>query len=647
MRFRQINLDFHTSEKIPDIGKSFDKKQFQNCLKLGHINSITLFAKCHHGWVYHPSKVSEIHPGLDFDLLGAQIEAAHEIGVKTPVYFSSGFDEKTVVAKPEWQYEAFGEAKPDYSVPKWHALCVNTDYDKYLCDQIYETISKYDADGVFIDISAPIPCVCQTCRREMISRGMDPEKTEDVWQFANEVYDRHVKNIRAAVDKVKPGLPIFHNDGHIARGRREIVLANSHLEIESLPTGGWGYDEFPIGASYARTLDIPYLGMTGKFHLTWGEFGGFKHPNALKYEVSMFAANGAKFSIGDQLHPSGRMDEATYKLIGKAYSEAEKKEPWLEGAENIADIGVFSIEAAENYKNKLKPKRLNSADFGCVRVLKEGNYLFNYIDANGDFSKYKVIILPDKIELDDFLVRKLKTAASCGTKILATGRSGLKDGEFAFDFGCEFCGENIMNPSFIRPNFQLNSLDSSAYVVYAQGYNARLANGKLLAEIENPYFNRTVEHFCSHQHAPSDGKSVGCGMSEGNDGIYIAWEMFSEYFENGSIASKEILCNAIDRLLDKTLETNLPSQGTVTLTKQKNRLIVHLLYATAVRRGNVDVIEELVPIHDTRVKVKTFDKPKRVYLAPQNSDIEFSFKDGYTEFTVDCFECHQMIIMEK
>ena len=80
MRFRQVHLDFHTSEHIEDIGKKFDKKQFQTALKKGHINSITLFSKCHHGWAYHPSKANEIHPHLDFDLLGAQIQAAHEIG---------------------------------------------------------------------------------------------------------------------------------------------------------------------------------------------------------------------------------------------------------------------------------------------------------------------------------------------------------------------------------------------------------------------------------------------------------------------------------------------------------------------------------------------------------------------------------------
>ena len=98
LRFRQVHLDFHTSERIDDVGKNFDKEQFKTALKTGHINSITLFSKCHHGWSYHPSKANEMHPHLDFDLLKCQIEAAHEIGVKTPVYISAGYDEKVLSA---------------------------------------------------------------------------------------------------------------------------------------------------------------------------------------------------------------------------------------------------------------------------------------------------------------------------------------------------------------------------------------------------------------------------------------------------------------------------------------------------------------------------------------------------------------------
>ena len=98
MNFRQVHLDFHTSEKIDGIGSCFSKEQFQDALKRGHVNSITVFSKCHHGWAYHPSEANEMHPGLKFDLLDAEIKAAHEIGVKTPVYLSAGFDEKIVEA---------------------------------------------------------------------------------------------------------------------------------------------------------------------------------------------------------------------------------------------------------------------------------------------------------------------------------------------------------------------------------------------------------------------------------------------------------------------------------------------------------------------------------------------------------------------
>lgn len=36
MKYRQVHLDFHTSENITEIGKSFSKEQFQKALSLGN-----------------------------------------------------------------------------------------------------------------------------------------------------------------------------------------------------------------------------------------------------------------------------------------------------------------------------------------------------------------------------------------------------------------------------------------------------------------------------------------------------------------------------------------------------------------------------------------------------------------------------------
>jgi hypothetical protein len=72
---RQVHLDFHTSKDIDGIGARFDKKQWQKALKLGNINVINIFAKCHHGWSYYPTQIGNAHPHLSVpDLMGAQSE---------------------------------------------------------------------------------------------------------------------------------------------------------------------------------------------------------------------------------------------------------------------------------------------------------------------------------------------------------------------------------------------------------------------------------------------------------------------------------------------------------------------------------------------------------------------------------------------
>ena len=62
MRYRQIHLDFHTSERIPGIGARFDAKKFAKTFADANVDSVTVFSKCHHGVSYHPTKVGQQHP---------------------------------------------------------------------------------------------------------------------------------------------------------------------------------------------------------------------------------------------------------------------------------------------------------------------------------------------------------------------------------------------------------------------------------------------------------------------------------------------------------------------------------------------------------------------------------------------------------
>lgn len=653
MRFRQVHLDFHTSEHIEDIGKKFDKKQFQTALKKGHINSITLFSKCHHGWAYHPSKANEIHPHLDFDLLGAQIQAAHEIGVKTPIYLSAGLDEKITHRHPEWLVRNLDESTTwakDFTEPGYHKMCMSSPYLDYLVKQIEEVCKNYDADGIFLDIAGVQPCYCQNCIAEREELGLNPYDENDVLKHAEMVYKRYAEKTREAVDKYKPNLPLFHNGGHIRQGRRDLVNYNTHLELESLPTGGWGYDHFPFSARYCQGLGVDYLGMTGKFHGSWGEFGGFKHPNALRFEVALAAANGAKCSVGDQLSPSGEMDMVTYDLIGSAYSELEEKEEWLDNVESVADIAIISPEAYVGDLSTGQMTKVDDSGSGVCRIMLEGKYLFDVIDFESDLNKYKVIILPDVIRADTDFAKRLREFCDCGGKVLATGKSALYENsnEFCLNLGAEWIKENPYKPDYFRPLEKIKDMGDTGYIMYGNGEKIRCI-GNELGIRENPYFNRTRAHFCSHQHTPNSCEYGGAGMTEGKDGIYIAWNIFADYAQSGKLHLKQMAIFALDRLLDtaKTLKTNLPAQGIVTLMKQSDRLICHLLYASPVKRGNgIEVIEDIVPIYNVELAIKTDKKINKVYLAPQKEDIDFTYENGYISVKLDKIECHQMVVFE-
>lgn len=655
MNFRQVHLDFHTSEKIGGIGSAFSKEQFQSALKTGHVNSITLFSKCHHGWAYHPSEANDIHPGLDFDLLGAEIDAAHEIGVKTPVYLSAGFDEKTARRHPEWLRRPTPDDAVDWVTPQFHELCMNTPYLDYLIAQIEEAVQRYDCDGIFLDIVGVRTCYCQHCVKTLLDEGKDPYDERNAAELGERVYLNYTRRVREAIDKYKPGLPVFHNGGHIRKDKRGLAHCDTHLELESLPTGGWGYDHFPLSAAYARTLGMEYLGMTGKFHTHWGEFGGFKHPNALRYEEALCVANGAKCSIGDQMHPDGHMDETTYAMIGTAYAEVEEKEPWLDNVCSVADIAVLSEEAVMNHfdDDEARTMRDFKGDVGAVRILLEGHFLFDVIDTREPLDKYKLVILPDTVELDEELIKKLRAFVARGGKVLATGRSGLERGKgtFALDFGCAFKGECAYSPVYFKYPGDRAGNGFASYVIYSKTYDIEAdARATVLMERENPYFNRTTFTFCSHQHAPNDRRACYPAVTIGGDGAYISTEIFTGYAEMGSLISKEIAISTINLLLDKTVFTNLPAQGIVTLMEQpeQHRLVNHLLYASPVRRGEgIEIIEDIIPIHDTFVEVRLDARPSRVYLAPEMRDLDFEYADGVLTYTIDKFENHAMIVIEK
>ncbi|NLZ62643.1 MAG: hypothetical protein GX902_02435 [Lentisphaerae bacterium] len=668
MRFRQVHLDFHTSPDISGIGSAFDCKEWQRTLQEAAVDSITCFSCCHHGWSYHPTSVGRQHPHLDFDLLRAQIDASHEIGIKVPVYITAGVNNMVAEEHPEWRQIDYQGQYSGWNVsplkPGFRKLCFNTPYLDYLCRLIEETVTLFpDADGIFTDIIFQGPCCCRYCLDGMLQEGRDPEDPAQRLAYARSVLLKYYRRATAAARSRDPKMRIYHNTGLIP-GDREVLQYYSHLELESLPTGGWGYDHFPLGAAYRRKSGLEFLGMTGKFHTSWGEFGGIKHPNALRYECSAMLAYGAKCSIGDQLHPNGRLDPSTYAVIGQAYREVAQKEPWCRQATNLADIGVLQAVAC-------KPgcEQSTAADIGVSRLLLEEHLLFDMLDEQMDFSAYKLLLLPDNITATPALTEKIQDYLRGGGRLLLSGRSGLQaDGKaFAWNFDPGYSGQSPYCPDYLQaaPEFAPD-FAHTPFVMYAPSQRIQPHSGQILGEVYDPYFNRSYRHFCSHKHTPNRPEPSGfaAGVLTGSI-LYFAHPVFSLYRYYGQVALRHFVSRALRQFLgsDLRVQTSLPSQGRLTLTQQaqEQRYVLHLLYANTVLRGgqsqnpdgsshgcaNLEVIEELNPLPDVAVTLRLGQAIRRVVLVPQGGELPHTCgQDGEISFTLPRLQCHQMLALE-
>lgn len=662
LRFRQIHLDFHTSEHIVGIGSEFDPEEFASTLAKARVNSITCFGRCHHGWIYFDTNAfpERRHPHLTRNLLKEQTEACHKRDIRVPIYLTVQWDHYTANEHPEWlavDDKGCPIGTRPYEPGFYRTLCVNSPYTNFLKDHVKEVLESLPTDGIFFDIVQARDCSCKYCRAGMEEEGSEPSDPKARWEYGLKTIDSFKLEMTSFVRKFNQDCTIFYNSGHIGPvhvgpAHRSTVDAYTHFELESLPSGGWGYMHFPISVRYARNLGIDCMGMTGKFHTSWGDFHSFKNKQALEFECYRMLALAAKCSIGDQLHPSGKICPVTYKLIRSVYSEVEKKEPWCKNARPVSEIGVFTPE--EFAEGAASHRYMPPAVVGAARMLQEGFHQFEIIDSASDLSCFKVIILPDNIPVSTDLAQKIEQFIREGGSIIASYESGLNSDKTEFvlkDLGVRLKGPAPYSPDFIVPKGGIGKgLPETEHVMYLKGLEVEAEpDSEVLADTIVPYFIRTHKHFCSHRHTPSAGRVGYPGIVRDGRAIYFMHPIFTQYNKNAPRWCKRLFLNALEMLLPEPLvRLEAPTTTLVTINEQpaENRWILHLLHYVPERRGqDFDIIEDVIPLFNMNISVRTQKKVKEVVSVPDQVALNPDRKNGRIEFALPKLEGHQMIAL--
>lgn len=629
---RAIHIDFHTMPGIHDFNERYDAEAFANTLADAGVEYVNVFARCNEGFAYYPTKIGVPYEGMKGDMLGETVSACHKKGIGVTAYMNAGYDHEQAIRHRDWTVRNPELQKSDdYILDYFIYMCYyNSPFKQYLLDMVKELCDNYDLDGIFLDCLSVNPCYCSYCMREMRKKGIDTADRAAVLEHAKESRRQFCREVKAIVgDKKRLFFNMLYND---AKG------LNTHIEIEGLP-GGQGYDFFLPQVSYARNVEKEILYMTARFQKSWADFGGLKTRAAMEYDVWDAFMHGCGVSLGDHMHPAENIEPHIYSMIGDVYKTVKEYEPYTYGAKYLPEIAI--ITDSECYINK--------SGRGACRMLAELKYNFDIINENMDFSRFRVLILPDSIRITPTLKEKLSLHLASGGAVISSAFSGLdKDGQgFAMpEWGLDFDGNDTNNQSYFKMRDTSDEiLGNLRWSMYDQGIFMHAKDGtEILADYVKPYFNRHVSPDRGFFYTPPEAPDGHTAISKCNNVYHVCFKIFETYYKGGMYAHKQIIANILKDLIPEPLlrADALPKTSRTTVTEKDGMRFVHVKVSYPEAHGDAEVIESHNFLPAGR-KIAVKGEYSSAVVVPAMTAVESKIVNGYTEITLPEIEGYVMI----
>ncbi|MEM7627273.1 MAG: hypothetical protein AAF333_16880 [Planctomycetota bacterium] len=677
--FRQVHLDFHTTDKLEGIGERFDADQFAKTLQLGHVDAINLFAKCHHSWCYFPTEVGMVHPHLKqgLDLFGEQCRACEAAGIRTTAYITVGWSATEAAQHPEWCVRrkdgsihsnqsdtpnppalSGGEDEP-YPLFFWKFLCPSGDYRQHVLDLTREVLTKYPTQGIWYDICNLETCWCERCVAGMKERGMDPDNDADAAKYCVDKWEAFLGDCRAIIDELrpadsdKPGSAFFNGLTHMVTPER-ILQHQTHYELEDLPTVWGGYDKLPPRARFFGGEGKELIAMSGKFHTAWGEFGGYKNPEAIRYEAATMLAFNSRCNFGDQLHPCGELDEQTYRNIGVGFEYVQRFEKYNLGITPDTNLGV--VFGVQPKNTAVHGTSSSHEDEGVCVMLLESQIDFEGVELdapNALEGKDAVIVTQRCLTAEQ--AERLQAYAEAGGVVVLVGDAALlaSQDDLALDIGAEYVGPANYTIDYTHAGEalqKLGDLGTGPYLNYDPAIRLRPTSADVLATIREPYFDRTYGHYTSHQHTPyrTEDAEHPAALKHGNV-VVITHPLGRMYAEHGARQHRELLTAVLAHAgFRPTLDVaEFGSSGRATMYEQpsENRRVIHLTYGTPTKRGECEVIEDLPTLRGVKLSVAA-EGVSSATLVNTGESLPVNVVAGRAEVTVPEMRCHALVTLQ-
>lgn len=641
--FFGLHYDLHPGEKDTELGRETTYEHIREQLEKVKPDFVQYDCKGHAGWTGYPTKVGSPSPGIVNDALKVWRQVTRDMGIPLSIHYSGVWDTRAVQLHPEWaNVHADGARDSNYTCP------LSGYIDELMIPQLLEVVEEYDLDGMWIDGEnwASRPCWCDRCKAEFTKRtgiaaapGKAGEPHWDQWlAFHRDLFVEHVTKYTDAVHEKKRSVMVCSNWMYSVRQPDEVKAPVDYLSGDFDPS--FGAERAAAEARFLSGRGMPWDLMAWGFLQTKDQGWTMKTMPHLCQELAIVLAQGGAVFIYNQPQRSGRLTSWHQDILAQAAAFCRKRQAYCHKTETVPQVAVLHSKTFF-YRHNDPLFNFASANLpmeGALHAALENGYSVDILTEEkllARMTEYPLVIVPEQQGLPADMIKALYAYVDGGGRLIVSGPTVAA--EFAQAVGPDFLGVEPIEGQHGRGWVPVQD---GCVTANGPWQNVKLSGARQLTPLlkqQEPDLNLAGTPAATLNRA---GKGVVAA---------IHGPVFRTYCQAHYPGLRRFIGDVM-AALDTTGLIRLDGPWWIEMAARKKdgRLLVQFVNRSAAGHlsPNRHMVEHVPDAGPFLVTVPLSERPTRCYLAPDETGLEWTWKDGLLMVKIGGLAIHNVLVVE-
>ena len=641
-RYVGMHFDFHANESDTGMGKSLSEKSLDSLLTAIKPDFIQIDCKGHPGVTSYPSKVANATTVKNFitDPLTFYRAITKKHGVALYVHYSGVFDAGILKKHPNW-----GLVKADGKLDDAYTSVHGPYVDSLMIPQLKE-IADYGVDGVWIDGDcwatqpdySPVALAkfkAETGIQEVPRSDKDPTFLA-FENFGRRSFLRYVAHYTDELHRYNPNFRVASNWTYSSMMPEPITTNVDYLSGDLTPGNSVNTAAFEsrVLAAQGQLYKKPWDLMSWSFWYQFGPTMGGDQKTAIhmKQEAAEIMAMGGGFQGYVRQKRDASLPLTELPVMAELSKFVRARQPFCEGVTPTPQVAVlYSNATVKAFDKQLFSRGQAYRMQGVLWALLDAQIPTEVLSEQhltGRMSQYPLIVVSQQDSLTPAFRQELLEYARQGGNLLIMGVETTKN--FASELGIRPVGDTTSSTKWVHYN-------GHTMVVNTPFLPVQTAGAQPFGQVRPHEYGGNLLGIAASTIAFGKGKLMG---------VYA--DLSQDYIKHQSSKARDFMAVLVGPLLPKpVVEVRGSHLVHVVANRLNNQLAINLIN-TGGRHADPQVFtyDEVPPLADLTVKVRTDKKPNRIVQQPENKPLSFTYVSGVATLTVPTLAVHSILVVE-